>query len=100
MKKKVVCPKCEGILKPIFDGQRKTATLSVEPCGFVAGDYRRTKKPKLATDFTVPELLGMEPWNEDENETIYRIRASVHADAQILYVNKGKGYGFAFCEYC
>ena len=95
-----VCPKCGGNLKPIFDGQRKTATLSVEPCGFVAGDYRRTKKPKLATDFTVPELLGMEPWNEDENETIYRIRASVHADAQILYVNKGKGYGFAFCEYC
>lgn len=94
------CPKCGGTLKPIFTGQHKNSTLSVEPSGFVAGDYRRTKKPKLSTDFTVPELLGMEPWAEDENNPVYRIRASVHADAQILYVNKGKGYGYAFCEYC
>ncbi|MCI1647514.1 MAG: DEAD/DEAH box helicase [Bacteroides sp.] len=95
-----VCPKCGEKLYPIFDGQRKSATLSVEPAGFIAGDFHRTKKPKVSNDFTVPELLGMEPWIDDENETMYRMRTSVHADAQILYVNKGKGYGFAFCEYC
>lgn len=95
-----ICPKCSAELRPIFTGQRRSYTLSVEPSGFLGGEYRRTKKPKLATDFTVPELLGMEPWEDDAADKTYRIRSSVHDDAQILYVNKGKGYGFAFCEYC
>lgn len=94
------CPKCGSRLSPIFSGQRKISTLSVEPSGFLGGDYRRTKRPRLSTDFTIPELLGMEPWEEENADTIYRIRTSIHTDAQILYVNKGRGYGFAFCEYC
>lgn len=97
-----LCPKCASRLSPIFN-QLGTATLSVEPCGFVAGEGRRTKKPKKQTDFAVPELIGMERWDDDDNgddRIVYRVRSSVHADAQILYVNKGKGYGYAFCEYC
>ena len=97
------CPKCQTNLMPILAGQNGRSTLSVEPSGFIAGEYRRTKKPKLANDFIVPELIGMESWQEEEDEdieTVYRIRSSVHADARIIYVNKGKGYGFALCEYC
>lgn len=94
------CPECGSKFRPIFAGQVKTSTLSVEPTGFVAGDYRRTKKPKLSSEFVVPELLGMKPWNGEDDDALYRIRTSMHADAQILYVNKGDGYGFAYCEYC
>ena len=93
------CPKCDSNMKPIFAGQMKPATLAVQPIGFIAGEYRRTRKPKVSLGFTVPELLGMEAWPSTTGE-VYNIRASVHEEAKILYVNKGNGYGFAYCEYC
>jgi hypothetical protein len=95
-----ICPKCGHELKPYINEQRGNSTLSVEPLGFIAGEGKRTKKPNLSYGFIEPELLGMEQWGEEENDSVYRIRASVHADAQILYINKGNGFGYAFCETC
>ena len=95
------CPQCGGNLTPILDGQNPNEnTLSVEPTGFVAGTGRRTKNPKIPNDFVVPELIGMEQWDDEQNGEVYSMRSSKHADAQILYVNKGHGYGFAYCPYC
>jgi len=95
------CPQCGGNLTPILDGQNPNDnTLSIEPTGFVAGTGRRTKNPKIPNDFVVPELIGMEQWDDERNGEVYSMRSSKHADAQILYVNKGHGYGFAYCPYC
>lgn len=95
------CPQCGGNLSPILEGQNPNEnTLSIEPTGFVAGTGRRTKNPKIPNDFVVPELIGMEQWDDERNGEVYSMRSSKHADAQILYVNKGHGYGFAYCPYC
>lgn len=95
-----VCPKCGGNLRSIFAGQVGKSTLAVEPTGFVAGDFRRTKRPKISSEFVAPELLGMDVWEDEGNDALYRMRIAVHTDAQILYVNKGNGSGYAYCEYC
>ena len=95
------CPQCGNKpLAPILDRQTDRYTMAVEPSGFVAGKGKRTRNPKIPNDFVVPELIGMEQWSDDQNDEVYRMRSSKHADAQILYVNKGQGYGFAYCPYC
>lgn len=97
------CPNCGNTFRPIFDGQRQygTATLAVEPSGFIAGASKRVKTPKSSIGFMVPELLGMEPWPKSTNkDELYRVRASKDSNSQVLYFNKANGYGYAYCYYC
>ena len=90
------CPQCGNQMNPV----RNKFRLSIEPVGFIAGSSRRTKNPKLANDYVIPDLIGMESWNNVNSGENYSIRTSIHTDSKILYVNEGKGYGFAYCPYC
>lgn len=93
------CPKCGDAMRPIFQGQSNSYTQAIEPIGFIAGEGKRTNKQEKQMTITDPQLLGMYSWDKEE-DCIYKIRPSKHQESKILYINKGKGYGYCLCEYC
>lgn len=107
------CPSCGKRFRPIFDnqtiqtvnnGQSQTTdwfTEAIEPSGFIAGESRRIRKPKVTKNFIEPLLLGMNAWQQPANpDAMFRVRSSAGRDASVLYYNKGMGYGYAYCYYC
>lgn len=75
----------------------------IEPAGFSV-DYfeppsRIIDKSKTQQSLIEPILLNVQSWEANENNSLYDIRPS-QPDAEILYYNKGIGYGFAVCVNC
>lgn len=75
----------------------------IEPAGFSV-DY--FKPPTRIIDKSIsqqsliePILLNVQSWESNNNNSLYDIRSS-QPDAEILYYNKGNGYGFAVCVNC
>ncbi|OXL44819.1 hypothetical protein CFT61_03880 [Segatella copri] len=77
-------------------------TEIVEPAGFTVGwDSKPTRvlKNDNAMNLIQPVLLKMEPWSENEHEIKFKMRSGANG-SEILFYNKGKGYGYALCPYC
>lgn len=75
----------------------------IEPAGFSV-DYfeapsRIIDKSKTHQSLIEPILLNVQSWLANDNNSLYDIRPS-HPDAEILYYNKGNGFGFAVCINC
>lgn len=101
------CPSCHHVgtmhgLKGMTIGASNFTEI-VEPSGFtVDWSSRPTRVLKTAhsENFIQPILLEMEPWAEDDNvNVLFKMRRSA-PKSEILFYNKGKGYGYALCPYC
>jgi hypothetical protein len=86
------CPRC---------GHRTYYKEIVEPVAFkVDVDVKRNNRiiePKQTARIE-PLLAGMDRW-EENSAAIVEIRKGTK-DAEIFYLNKGKGFGYAYCPTC
>lgn len=100
------CPCCHKHgtmhgLKGMAIGDQRFTEI-VEPSGFTV-DWSskpvRVLNDRSGFGITEPVLLEMDPWNKNANGAKFMIRKSTK-NAEILFFNKGKGYGYALCPYC
>lgn len=92
------CPDCNSTLNPVL-GYQSAPTKMIQPNGFIGGEPSRSKKPESVHHRTEPTLIGMRQWSTTV-DSVYSIRVSDPKHSEILFINKGNGYGFALCEYC
>lgn len=97
------CPICGGDSFVGTDTVGGSFIKVIEPAGFSV-DYfepptRIIDKSKIRQSFIEPILLNVQPWSLGESTNLYDIRSS-QPNAEILYYNKGYGYGFSVCVKC
>lgn len=101
------CPSCHhvGTMHGLKDMTIGTSNFTeiVEPAGFTvdwSSKPTRVLKNAHSANFIQPILLEMEPWTEDEEANVrFKMRRST-PKSEILFYNKGRGYGYALCPYC
>lgn len=101
------CPSCHhvGTMHGLKDMTIGTSNFTeiVEPSGFTvdwSSKPTRVLKSARSANFIQPILLEMEPWTEsDDVNVLFKMRRST-PKSEILFYNKGKGYGYALCPYC
>ena len=99
------CPNCHHKGMNGIQSIGDTFTEVIEPAGFSV-DYfseptRNIKANNGPQSFVEPILLNMLPWDSDTEGThpIIEIRNGGD-ESEILYYNKGKGFGYAICIHC
>lgn len=101
------CPVCHRAgtmqgLKDMSIGTNKFTEI-IEPAGFSvdwSSKPTRVLKSISSMNLVQPILLEMEPWIEEDNSAIrFKMRRST-TKSEILFYNKGYGYGYALCPYC
>jgi len=99
------CPSCKNKGMSGIQSIGDTYTEVIEPAGFSV-DYfsepsRNIKTNHGQQNFVEPILLNMLPWNSDTEgaHPKIEIRNSTE-ESEILYYNKGRGFGYATCIHC
>ena len=101
-----LCPQCghnefRGVEMTNVSPANNTFTKVIEPAGFAVDLYAKPERSSPITNFSYSIdalLLNMPLWS-DENDSFYETRENEDG-AEILYVNKGQGDGFALCLQC
>ncbi len=101
-----ICPECgendfRGIEMPNVKAQDNVFTKVIEPAGFSVDIFSEPERsaPITNVSYTIDALLLNMPLWEDKHDFFYETRENQEG-AEILYVNKGNGDGFALCLHC
>lgn len=96
-----VCP-AENCNKPLTGVFGPLPTEAIEPVGFsVDFNEEPTRKPNSSYTFSIiePEIINVSAWSNINNQFAVELRSS-NEDGEIMYYNKGNGYGYAVCIHC
>jgi len=97
------CPECGSNDFSGIDMNQGTGlyTKGVEPAGFSVNLFSQPERsvPLSNVSYTIDALLLNMPLWEEDNVNFYETRDNIEG-AEILFVNKGLGDGFALCLNC
>ncbi len=101
-----LCPQCGqnefgGVEMTNITAANNTFTKVIEPAGFAVDLYAKPERsaPITNVSYNIDALLLNMPLWSDEKDSFYETRENEEG-AEILYVNKGTGDGFALCLQC
>lgn len=95
------CPDCGAPYRGIIDPNSESYTLAYEPAGFRTDQHEHGTREERTEKryYDIRPILLSADWSNPMELNMCQITGSGKG-GQILYYNRGDGFGFAFCKHC